>query len=93
VLVDIVARIEKESVGNYSLPKGILYCRSSRGRDPKLVVPAAAIPMVFAYFHQSPLGGHLGVFKTISKTCSHVYLEGNGQADSFAGARLSNVCA
>jgi len=31
------------------------------------VVPTAAIPMIFAYFHESPLGGHLGFFKTISK--------------------------
>jgi hypothetical protein len=77
VLRDIVALLEKgDIVGNYSLSKGILYCRSSRGRELKLVVPAAAIPMVFAFFHESTLGGHLGVFKTISKIRSQFIWKG-----------------
>jgi hypothetical protein len=27
----------------------------------------ATVPMLFDYYHTSPLGGHLGVFKTIQK--------------------------
>lgn len=41
-----------------------------------LVVPAAAIPTVFAYFHNSPLGSHLGVFKTIKKIRSEFIWKG-----------------
>ena len=41
--------------------------RPTKRGDPKLEVPTAALPMVFAYFHESQLGGHLGVFKTINK--------------------------
>ena len=40
------------------------------------MVPTAAIPMVFAYFHESQLGGHLEVFKTTSKISSHFIWEG-----------------
>ena len=67
-LAGIVAQLEKsDMVDGYSLSKGILYCRPKKRGDPKLVVPTAAIPMVFAYFHESQLGGHLGLFKTTSK--------------------------
>jgi hypothetical protein len=65
-----------DKVENYSLSKGILYCRSSKGQRLKLVVPATATPMVFAYFHDSPLGGHLGVLKTINKICSQFIWKG-----------------
>jgi len=47
--------------------KGVLYCSSSKVRGPSIAVPAAAIPMIFAYFYDSPVGGYSGVFKTISK--------------------------
>jgi hypothetical protein len=65
-----------EQVGNDSLSKGILYCSPGRVRAKKLVVPAVAIPTVFAYFHDSPLGGHLGVFKTINKIHSQFIWQG-----------------
>jgi hypothetical protein len=68
VLASIIAKLEEgDNVQNYSLSKGTLYCHASKRRGQNLVVPAAAIPMVLAYFHASPLGGHLGVFKTINK--------------------------
>jgi hypothetical protein len=51
VLSDIITKLEGgEKVDNYSLSNGILYCSSSKGRGQRLVVPAAAIPMVFVYF-------------------------------------------
>ena len=60
MLEGIVTQNEKgDKVGNYSLSKRVLNCCSSRGRDPKLEVPAAAKPSVFTYFHEPPLG-HLG---------------------------------
>ena len=41
---------------------GALYWRVGRRGARKLVLPVAAQPMVFSYFHESELGGHLGVF-------------------------------
>ena len=92
VLAGIVAQIEKgENVGNYFLSKGILHCRSRSGKDPKLVVPAVATSMVFTYFHESPLGGHLGVFKTISKIRSQFIWEGMDR-DIHLWVRACQVC-
>jgi hypothetical protein len=54
-------------VQNHSLSTGTLYCRASKRRGHRLVVLAAATSMVFAFFHDSPSGGHLGVSKTINK--------------------------
>jgi hypothetical protein len=60
-LADIIAKLERrDKFDNYCLSNGTLYCRSSKGRGQSLVVPAAATPMVFAYFHDSPLGGPPG---------------------------------
>lgn len=52
----------------YFLHKGVLCCRPQRGpRTPKAVLPSPLIPMVFEYYHTSPVGGHLGIMKTIAK--------------------------
>jgi len=53
-LAGIVAQMEKGDIFySYSLSKGILYCRPKKSGLPKLVVPTAAIVMVFAYFNES----------------------------------------
>jgi hypothetical protein len=76
-LVDIRNRFgQVEKVDHYSLFKGLLYWHSRKGRSQKLVVPESARPMIFAYFHDSPLGGHLGVFKTLSKIREHFMWRG-----------------
>jgi hypothetical protein len=81
VLADIIAKLERrDKVGNYSLSRGTVYFRSGKGHVQKLVVPAAVIPMVCAYFHDSPLGGHLGVFKTINKIRSQFIWHGMDKA-------------
>ncbi len=51
----------------YFLSKGALCCRSRQGGRTSLVLPTHLIPMVFQYFHDSPVGGHLGIHKTIAK--------------------------
>jgi hypothetical protein len=59
VLSGIIAQNRRgERVSEYSLGREILYCHSSRRGELKIVVPTVAIPMVFAYFHESPLGCH-----------------------------------
>jgi hypothetical protein len=80
VLADIIAKLERgDNIPNYSFSRGTLYCRASKRRGLKLVVPAVAIPMVFTYFHDSPLGGHLGVAKTINKIRSQFIWKGMDQ--------------
>jgi transposase InsO family protein len=56
------------------------------------VVPAAATSMVFTYFHKSPLGGHLGVFKTISKIRSQ-FIWDEMDMDIHSQVRACQVCA
>ena len=51
----------------YLLSKGALCCRAKQRGKPKLVLPSHLIPMVFQYYHNSPVGGHLGIHKTIAK--------------------------
>jgi hypothetical protein len=93
VLKGVVAQLEKgESFDNYFLSKGILYCRCRSGREPKLVVPAAATSMVVIYFHESPLGGHLGLFKTINKICSQFIWDGMDKGIR-SRVRACQVCA
>ena len=92
-LASIRAQLEKgDVVKGYSLSKGIIFCRSSRRGSPKVVVPKAAIPMVFAYFHESTLGGHLGVFKTISKIRSQFIWKGMDK-DIRLRVRGCHTCA
>ena len=92
-LAGIVAQLEKgDMVDGYILSKGILYCRSKTRGYPKLVVPTAAIPMDFAYIHESQLDGHLGVFKTVSKIRSQIIWKGMDE-DIRSRARACQACA
>ena len=93
MLAGIIAKLERgDNVQNYSLSRGTLYCRASTRRGQKLVVPAAAIPMVFAYFHDSPLGGHLGFSKTINKIRSQFIWKGMDK-DIRSRVRACHMCA
>uniref|UniRef100_A0A1B6JZN4 RNA-directed DNA polymerase n=1 Tax=Homalodisca liturata TaxID=320908 RepID=A0A1B6JZN4_9HEMI len=67
-LSNIIGELQEgEAHSPYFLSKGVLCCRARRGGGPKIVLPSALIPMVFSYFHVSPVGGHLGIHKTIAK--------------------------
>jgi hypothetical protein len=93
VLADIIAKLERVGkVGNYSLSKCTLYCRSGKGRGQELVVPTAAIPMVFAYFQDLPLGGYLGISKTIKKIRSQFIWKGMDK-EVRSRVRACHICA
>jgi transposase InsO family protein len=67
-LLSVLERLERnEPDPKFSLVNGVLHCRSRFDHKRKVVVPMATVPMLFNYYHTSPLGGHLGVFKTIQK--------------------------
>jgi hypothetical protein len=51
-----------------------LVCFHPRGIGRKRYVnPKQLQAMVMSYFHDSPLSGHLGMFKTWKKVCRHFY--------------------
>jgi hypothetical protein len=56
-----------ENIPGYSLAKGILQCKARFDRRPKIVDPQSLVPSLFAFFHVSPAGGHLGIRKTLYK--------------------------
>jgi hypothetical protein len=68
ILKNIIERLKaKEEIFPYSLSKGVLMCKVRRSPDNKIVVPQILKPLIFKYFHDTCLGGHLGIFKTIQK--------------------------
>jgi hypothetical protein len=56
-LYEIIRKLEnQETLPPYSLSKDVLHCRARSDRGRKVVVPSAAVPMLFSYYHTSPLG-------------------------------------
>lgn len=70
----------------------MLHCQARFDEKPKIVVPSAAIPMVFDYFYVSPFGGHLGTFKTIQKVRVS-FLWKNMDGDIRTKMRNCRLCA
>lgn len=81
-----------EVVRNYSFEKGVLRCRSRAGREWKIVVPVAVVPMLFHYFHSAHIGGHLGTFKTIQKIRQNFIWKGMDR-DIQNRVRCCKTCA
>ena len=72
ILSEIRNRVRRgEKVVNYLLRNEVLYWRARRSRKLQLVIPTVAREMIFSYFHNSPLGGHLGTCKTLNKIRQH----------------------
>ncbi|KAJ4438243.1 hypothetical protein ANN_14182 [Periplaneta americana] len=60
----------------YLLKQGLV-CFKIKGDDmPKVVIPAALIAAVLKYYHDSVVGGHLGILKTLSKIREHFTWKG-----------------
>jgi hypothetical protein len=57
----------RENVPKSFLSKGILCFSGHVHSERKIVLPMATVDRVFKYFHSSRLGGHLGLFRTLSK--------------------------
>ena len=71
----------------YFLSKGVLSCRERKGRAPKVVLPSKLVPMVFSYYHNSPVGGHKGISKTIFSIRRHFIWKG---MDKDIATRVKN---
>lgn len=76
----------------YLLNRGVLCCRPRGGGGPRVVLPSKLIPMVFSYYHSSPVGGHLGIHKTIAKIRKEFIYRGMDR-DIAARVRSCRLCS
>ena len=60
----------------YCLSKGVLCTTDKAGKPYRIYLPKAVRDMVFKYFHDSLMGGHLGFFKTKNKICNQFFWPG-----------------
>lgn len=75
----IIYQLENgQTVEGYHLEKGLLCYLTKRGIKSKVCVPRSLVHAVFAYFHQSLCGGHLGEHKTKMKIQEHLTWKGMG---------------
>ena len=58
---------DKRAVPGFLLKNGILYSLVGRSQSLRIVLPPTLVDLVFHFFHVTPIGGHLGVFKTRAK--------------------------
>lgn len=70
-----------EEVPKFSLFKEVVHCPSWLDCRWKVVMPADVVPTLSKYYHTSPLGGQLNVFKTISKILKN-----------FIQKSMENIC-
>jgi transposase InsO family protein len=87
----IIDQLSSGEVPGYSLRKGVLHCKARYDGRPKIVAPPFLVPALFGYFHDSPLGGHLGVRKTIHKIRQSLIWK-SMDADIAARVRACRVC-
>lgn len=70
----IIEEFEKgNKVKGFLFKKGVLYNQGRKGMRLKIILPNDLIDVVFAYFHESAVGGHLGVEKTKCKIAENFY--------------------
>lgn len=77
--------------GNYQMKKGLLCYVNARNKSSKIFVPRDLRPMMLNYFHDSPLGAHLGQFKTMNKINRDFYWP-NMKGDIFKYVRSCEIC-
>lgn len=70
----LINRLEiGQVIPNYQMHQRLLIYKPPSTAKKRVVVPAALTSMITKYFHDSVLGGHLGVAKTIHKISTHFY--------------------
>nr|CAD7415676.1 unnamed protein product [Timema poppensis] len=69
----IQSREDKSNPDHLKLLNGSILIRPTRRAGWKVYVPLSLVMMIFACYHESPVGGHLSPNKTIGKICLYFY--------------------
>jgi hypothetical protein len=56
-----------ENIPSYSMSKRVLHCNAHYVSHPKIVISYLTVPSLSPFFYISPVGGKLGICKTIHK--------------------------
>ena len=92
-LKPILDRVRRgEDCTPYSVKNDVLLCKSRHDKKNKIVVPQLLIPVILSYFHKSPVGGHLGIYKTLHKVRDQFIWKGMDK-DVANFVRCCKTCA
>jgi hypothetical protein len=80
-----------ENLPQYCVHDGLLFCQAIFNRKPKLVLPQHLVSLVFRFYHESPLGGHLGIYKTIREIRDQ-FIWKNMDGDIRAHIKACHIC-
>lgn len=56
----------------YFLREGVLCKEVGKTGEKKICLPTELVPAIFHYYHNSVVGGHLGIYKTLEKVRAHL---------------------
>lgn len=74
VLKPIISDLESGNISDrYILHKGTLCLKNHKDDPIKIYVPQSLVDLVINYYHDSPVGGHLGIQKTKFKVSEFFY--------------------
>lgn len=74
ILSEIIKKIE-DNIDQfpYSISNKVLVFKLRKEDKLKIVIPKILVPVIFKYYHESVIGAHLGVSKTIGKILENFY--------------------
>jgi hypothetical protein len=91
--MDLRERLSKDPAAESKLElhRGLLCYRHTRVAKRRYCVPSTLKAMLLKYFHDSPLSGHLGAFKTLNRISSNFYWP-NMRQEIFKYVRRCDLC-
>lgn len=76
----------------YSLSSGVLVIKLRNQEKLRIVIPKVLVPLVFKFYHESIIGGHLGISKTINKILENFHWD-NLRKDIQHLVKSCSICA
>ena len=90
---DVRAKLgaDTATMDKFSVCKNLLCYYPKGAKRRRCIAPTLLRPMLIKYFHDSPLAGHLGAFKTLHKVATNFWWP-QMRVDGFQHVRNSYLC-